>query len=163
MPVQLRPTSPPSHRCSATPSPPRNPTVSPTSFIVSSYPSGETRSYPFTWQWHVSRHTPTGTHSRSRSTSSATCSKLPPSENSAPAVFSISTRNPPAGKIQPIHRPLDPLRRQPQPLLPRQTVPASRMQHQELRPPCQPALHLTPKRLTPFSRTLSVWLHRLIR
>src|SRR5437762_2955848 len=43
----------------------------------------------------------TGTISRSTVTSAATCSKLPPRENSAPAVFSIKMVSPPPRRSRP--------------------------------------------------------------
>ena len=44
------------------------------------YPGRLTMSYPATWVWQVSMQAATGTSGRSRSSNSATCSKLAPSE-----------------------------------------------------------------------------------
>src|SRR5947209_6469245 len=66
-----------------------NPTVSPRWDMVCAYPSSLTMSYPATWVWQVWMQAATGACGRRHSTSSATCSKEEPRENSAPAVFSM--------------------------------------------------------------------------
>jgi xylitol oxidase len=141
-----------------------NPTVSRTSSIVSTYPSGDTMSYPATCRWHVSRQTPTGTHFSRQATSSATCSSLPPSENSAPAVFSISTlkSGAPLKSICATARSIDSAASR---------SPSSRVNPFQLpgcstrfSAPSASARSTSPRNAAvEFTRTLSVWLHRLIR
>src|SRR5271166_4687407 len=56
---------------------------------MSAKPSSLTMSYPATCVWQVSMHAPEGAKPPIRYSTSATCSKLRPSENSEPAVFSL--------------------------------------------------------------------------
>src|SRR6202041_30836 len=140
-----------------------NPTASPTTNIVSTYPSGDTMSYPDTCTWHVSRHTPTGAQGFSLSTNSATCSSLPPSENSAPAVFSINIlKSFPCHATPSIALSIDSAA---------STNPSSRVNPFQL-PGCSTrysapsaSARSTSPRNAPieFTRTLSVWLPKLIR
>src|SRR5581483_1987212 len=92
-------------------------------------------------------HAPTGTTPRSKCTTSATCSKLPPSENSAPAVFSINTVKPCLAKIQSAARHRDRRSHACQTLIAARPAKRSRMQNQILGAQINRSFQLTPKRL----------------
>ena len=87
---------------------------------------------------------PAGTKLPNKYSNSATCSKLPPSENSDPAVFSMRIRSFPA-RSSSVHRLLDGQGDSLQSFLAAASAERAWMQHQELRTESQRSLHLAAK------------------
>ena len=88
---------------------------------------------------------PEGTKFDSRYSNSATCSKLPPSENSEPAVFSMRIRRLAARQVQAVHALLDGQRGALQAVFPAAAAKRSGMQHQKFGAQRQCAFHLAAK------------------
>ena len=123
-----------------------NPTTASRCARVSCIPSRLTMSYPATWTWQVSIQAATGTVPRRRSSNSATCSKVPAREYSAPAVFSISTVSFPFAKsssttLERFHR---------LHFFPARAAEGAGMQHDVLGTQLQGTLHFTAKSTNSF-------------